>query len=52
MLSISLVRFIALFYQQQLAQYIEPEQHLEYYLAQLELQREIEADYYQVCGRW
>lgn len=52
MLLISLVQFIALFYQQQLAPYIEPEEHLEYYLSQLELQREIESDYYHACGRW
>jgi hypothetical protein len=52
MLLISLVQFIALFYQQQLAQYIEPEQSIEPYLAQLELQHEIAADYYQACGRW
>ena len=52
MLLISLVQFIALFYQQQLAPYIEPEKHLEYYLSQLELQREIESDYYHSCGRW
>lgn len=52
MLLINLVKFIALFYQQQLAQYIEPEQLAEHYLAQLELQREIESDYYHACGRW
>ena len=52
MLLMSLVRFIALFYQQQLTQYIEPEQSIEPYLAHLELQHEIAADYYQVCGRW
>lgn len=52
MLLISLVQFIALFYQQQLAPYIEPEPHLEYYLSQLELQHEIATDYYHACGRW
>jgi hypothetical protein len=52
MLLISLVQFIALFYQQQLARYIEPEQPIELYLDQLELQHEIESDYYHVCGRW
>jgi hypothetical protein len=52
MLLISLVQFIALFYQQQLSQYIEPEQLIEYYLTQLEFQHEIESDYYHTCGRW
>lgn len=52
MLLISLVQFIALFYQQQLARYVEPEQPIEPYLVQLELQHEIESDYYQACGRW
>ena len=52
MLLISLVQFIALFLQQELAPYIEPEASLTPYLAQLELQREIESDYYHVCGRW
>lgn len=52
MILISLVQFIALFLQQELVQYIEPEQSLAPYLAQLELQREIESDYYHACGRW
>lgn len=52
MLLISLVQFIALFLQQELAQYIDPEQSLEPYLAHLELQHEIESDYYHVGGRW
>ena len=52
MLLISLVQFIAVFIQQELAQYIEPEQSLEPFLAHLELQHEIKADYYHACGRW
>ncbi|MEG3939874.1 hypothetical protein QT995_17150 [Microcoleus sp. S36b_A3] len=52
MLLISLVQFIALFYQQQLVRYIESEASLTPYLAQLELQHEIEADYYHACGGW
>ncbi|MEG5087959.1 MULTISPECIES: hypothetical protein [unclassified Microcoleus] len=52
MLLISLVQFIALFLQQELAQYITPQPSLEPYLAQLELQHEIESDYYHACGGW
>ena len=52
MLLIRLVQSIALLLQQELAQYIEPEPSLEPYLAQLELQHEIESDYYHACGRW
>ncbi len=52
MLLISLVQFIARFLQQELARYIEPEQPIEHYLAHLELQREIESDYYHACGGW
>ena len=51
MLLISLVQFIAVFYQQELAQYIEP-QPIEPYLAYLELQYEIESNYYHACGGW
>ncbi|WP_333093894.1 hypothetical protein [Microcoleus sp. Pol11C1] len=43
---------IALLLQQELAQYIEPEPSLTLYLAQLELQHEIESDYYYACGGW
>jgi hypothetical protein len=52
MLLISLVQSIAVLFQQELAKYIEPEQPIEHYLAQFELQHEIESDYYQACGRW
>lgn len=52
MLLVSLVQFIAVFLQQELARYIEPEQPIEDYLVQLEFQREIELDYYHACGRW
>ena len=52
MLIISLVQSIALFLQQELAQYIEPQPSIEPYLAQLELQHEIESDYYHACGGW
>ena len=52
MLLISLVQVLAFFLQQELAQYIEPEQSIELYLAYLELQREIESNYYHACGGW
>lgn len=52
MLLISLVQFIALFLQQELARYIETEQSIKPYLGYLELQHEIESDYYQACGGW
>ena len=52
MLLISLVQFIAAFLQQELAQYIEPEQCIEPYLAYLDLQHEIESNYYHACGGW
>ncbi len=52
MLLIKSLQFIALLLQQELAQYIEPELYLAPYLVQLELQHEIESNYYQVCGRW
>jgi hypothetical protein len=52
MLLINLVQSIAAFLQQELAQYIEPEQPIEHYFAGIELQHEIEADYYHTCGRW
>lgn len=44
---------ISLIVQQELAPHIELEaQPLEDWLAQLELQHEIESDYYHACGRW
>jgi hypothetical protein len=52
MLIIILVQFIAVFFQQELAPYIEPAQSIEPYLAYLELQHEIESDYYHACGGW
>lgn len=52
MLLIHLVQSIAVFIQQQLARYIDPKQPIEDYLVQLELQHEIESDYYHACGRW
>jgi hypothetical protein len=52
MLIISLVQVIAVFLQQEIAQYIEPEQSIESYLAYLELQHEIESNYYHACGGW
>lgn len=52
MLLISLVQFIAAFLQQELAQYLELEQSIEPYLAYLELQHEIESNYYHACGGW
>lgn len=52
MLLISLAQFIAVFLQQELAPYVEPEQSLTPDLARLELQHEIESDYYHACGRW
>lgn len=52
MLLISLVQVIAVFLQQELAQYIEPEQSLEPYLGYLEIQHEIESNYYHACGSW
>jgi hypothetical protein len=52
MFLINLVQVLALFLQQELAQYIEPEQSLEPYLVQLELQHKIESDYYHACGGW
>ena len=51
MLLISLVQFIAAFLQQEL-EYIEPEQSIEPYLAYLDLQHEIESNYYHACGSW
>lgn len=51
MLIITLVHFIAIL-QQELAQYLEAEPSLELYLTQLELQHDIESDYYHACGRW
>jgi hypothetical protein len=52
MLLISLVQFMVTFLEQELAQYIEPEQSIEPYLAYLDLQHEIESDYYHACGGW
>lgn len=52
MFLISLVQSIAVFFQQELAKYIEPEQPIEHYLSQLEVQHEIESDYYHTCGSW
>jgi hypothetical protein len=52
MLIIILVQFMAIFLQQELAQYLEAEPSLEPYLTQLELQHDIESDYYHACGRW
>jgi hypothetical protein len=52
MLVIILVQFMAVFFQQELAPYIEPEQSIESYLAYLELRHEIESDYYHACGGW
>lgn len=52
MLLISLVQYMAAFLQQELAQYIEPEPSIEPYLAYLELQHEIESNYYHACGGW
>jgi hypothetical protein len=52
MLLIYLVQVIAAFLQQELAQYIEPEQSIEFYLAYLELQHEVESNYYHACGGW
>lgn len=52
MFIISLVQLLAAFLRQELAQYIEPEQSIEPYLAYLELQHEIESNYYHACGGW
>jgi hypothetical protein len=52
MVTIILVQFMSVFFQQELAPFIEPEQSLEPYLAYLELQHEIESDYYHACGGW
>jgi len=52
MFVISLLQYIAAFLQQELAQYIEPEQSIEPYLAYLDLQHEIESNYYHACGGW
>jgi hypothetical protein len=52
MFIIILVEFMAVFFQQELAPYIEPEQSIEPYLVYLELQHEIESNYYHACGGW
>lgn len=52
MLLISLLQFIGAFLLQELAQYIEPEKSIEPYLAYLDLQHEIESNYYHACGGW
>ena len=52
MFLIRLVQVLATLFQQELRKHVEPEQPLEDWLAQAQLEHDTDSDYYHACGRW